>query len=263
MNLPNFIMKIFRKQLFFIIFVLMQVQTKAIVLRSVRYGDSQIIVDMLTELHGRLSFAVTVAKTRKGKMKKQLFQPLSMLVIAFDFRPNKQLQRLSDIRILCPFTTIVTDPYKLSVALFLTEFLSYATRNEQHNSTLFNYIAYSVEWLDNECGNIANFHIVFMLRLTLFLGIYPNMESYTPGAWFDLRDGVFTATNPMHPDVVEPADAIRLLSLIRLNFRSMHLFAMSREERSRCLHTILHYYRLHIPAFLELKSLDILGELFV
>ena len=50
--------------------------------------------------------------------------------------------------------------------------------------------------------------------------------------------------------------------LMRMNYETMHLFAMSRTERNRCLEIILRYYRLHLPGFPELKSPDVLRELF-
>lgn len=51
----------------------MEVKTKAIVLRTIRYGDSRMIVDMLTAGVGRVSFACGLSKTNRGKIKKQLF----------------------------------------------------------------------------------------------------------------------------------------------------------------------------------------------
>ena len=38
----------------------MNTKTRGIVLRSVRYGDAKLIIDVLTELSGRISFAVRV-----------------------------------------------------------------------------------------------------------------------------------------------------------------------------------------------------------
>jgi DNA repair protein RecO (recombination protein O) len=42
----------------------------------------------------------------------------------------------------------------------------------------------------------------------------------------------------------------------------MHLFRLSRSERNRILELLLTYYRLHLPAFPELRSLSVLRELF-
>ena len=60
--------------------------TGAVVLRSLKYGDGSLIVDMLTEEYGRLSFMVRIPKTSKGRLKRQLFQPLSVLRLTFDYR---------------------------------------------------------------------------------------------------------------------------------------------------------------------------------
>lgn len=74
-------------------------KTKAIVLHSLKYGDSSLIIDLLTEEEGRLTFIVRLPKTPKGKIKKQYFQPMTLLDIAFDFRPHASMQRIKDIRI--------------------------------------------------------------------------------------------------------------------------------------------------------------------
>jgi DNA repair protein RecO (recombination protein O) len=42
----------------------------------------------------------------------------------------------------------------------------------------------------------------------------------------------------------------------------MRFFAMNRLERGRYLEVLDEYYRLHVPEFPELKSLDVLKEVF-
>lgn len=240
----------------------MEVKTKAIVLRTVKYGESRLIVDMLTREAGRVSFGCNVTKTNKGKIKKQLFQPLTILDIVFDNRENIQLQRLRDIRISAPFLSIPFDSIKLSISLFLAEFLASSTRDERDNKPLYDFIEKSLLWLDNAQQAFSNFHLVFLMHLTLFIGFYPNLEGYREGAWFDLRDGSFSLVCPHHPDYLYPEESKKINTLMRMNYDNMHLFKMSRAERNRCLEVILYYYRLHVPDFPELKSLDVLRELF-
>lgn len=240
----------------------MEVKTKAIVLRTVRYGDSRMIVDMLTASAGRVSFACNLSKTNRGKIKKQLFQPLTLLDIVFDSRRTTELQRLKDVRISRPFVSIPFDAYKLSIGLFLAEFLVYASKGEQDGNQLEEFTEKSLLWLDNAMDGFANFHLVFMIHVSLFVGFYPNLEGYRDGAWFDLRDGSFTMTCPSHPDYLNPEDSRRIRLLTRMNFDNMRLFRMSREDRNRCLDVIMTYYRLHVPGFPELRSLEVLRELF-
>lgn len=240
----------------------MEVKTKAIVLRTVRYGDSRMIVDMLTASVGRVSFACGLSKTNRGKIKKQLFQPLTLLDIVFDYRPTMELQRIKDVRMARPFVSIPFDAYKLSIGLFLAEFLVYATKGEQDGNQLEEFTEKSLLWLDNAVDGFANFHLVFMIRVSLFVGFYPNLDGYSDGAWFDLRDGSFTMTCPSHPDYLNPDDSRRILLLTRMNFDNMRLFSMSRVDRNRCLDVIMTYYRLHVANFPVLRSLEVLRELF-
>ena len=63
-------------------------KTKGIVLHTLKYNDTSIIVDMYTELSGRTSFLVPVPRSRKAAVKSVLFQPLSFIEFEADFRPS-------------------------------------------------------------------------------------------------------------------------------------------------------------------------------
>lgn len=240
----------------------MLVKTKAIVLHSVKFGESQMITDFLTEQYGRLSFISHLPKTAKAKVKKQLFQPLTILELEFDYRQAARLQHLRDACIAHPFVSIPFDPYKLSISLFQAEFLYYSTRDEQENIPLFQYVEQSVLWLDGSPRSFANFHLVFMMRLSRFIGFFPNLDDYREGDYFDLRSGCFSSSQPLHSDSLYPEEAAKIGLLMRLNYETMRLVAMSHDERNRCTDVIIRYYRLHVPNFPELKSLPVVRELF-
>lgn len=237
-------------------------KSKAIVLHTIKYGDSSLIIDLLTEEEGRLTFIVKLSKTMKGKMKKQYFQPMTLLDIEFDFRPNANMQHIKDIRIDIPFTTIPFNPIKTSILLFISEFLLYATRSEQYNKTLFLFVKKSIEWLDASVSNFANFHLTFMLHLSKFIGFFPNLSKPKSYDFFDLRNAEFCQYSPIHIDYLKPDDAKTLLKLFRMNYNNMRFFRFSRNERNEITETILKYYTLHIPSMPKLNSLTILKELF-
>lgn len=237
-------------------------KTSGIVLRSVRFGESSLIVDVLTKSSGRVSFMVHIPKTSKGKIKKQYFQPMTLLDFEYDFRQRSNLQRIKDVRVSLPYSSIPIEPAKSCISLFLSEFIYYATRNEQENPTLFTYISTSLEWLDNAYEDFANFHLVFMMRLGKFLGFHPFLEDFTPGCFFDLRNGCFTLSMPLHTDFLNAADAGHLYNLMRMNFDTMKLFKLSRDDRNRITEIVLRYYKLHLPNMPELQSFDILREVF-
>ncbi len=240
----------------------MTTKTKAIVLHTIKFGDNKLIIDFFTEAMGRLSFVAKVSKSAKGKMKRQYFQPLAILNIEFDYHAKKNLQQLKDAYIAEPYVDIPVSPYKITIVLFLAEFLTYSTRNEQATPSLFLFLQQSLEWLDLSPANYSNFHIIFMVKLTIFLGIYPNLSDKAEGNVFDLQEGKFVAHTPLHGDHITGIDTERLQTLARLSYQTMHLYTMSHQERNMCVEMILKYYRLHLPAFPELKTLHVLKELF-
>ena len=237
-------------------------KTEAIVLHAFKYGETRMIVDMFTRLNGRLSFIVQLPKTSHGKMKKQFFQPLTLLSVECDVRPSQQLQKLRNAALWTPLPSLQTEPSKLSVTLFLAEFLYHALKGEQQNEPLFDYVVNSLQWLDSTDGPVANFHLVFVMRMARFLGFYPNLEDYEPGCYFDLRVSAFCPEPPLHRDVLLPQEAEKVQLMMRMDYQTMHVFRLSRQDRGRLLEIALAYYHIHLPAFPELRSLGVLQEMW-
>lgn len=238
-------------------------KTEAIVLHSIKYGERKVIVDMFTRQHGRLSFVVTLPKTVHGKLRKQYFQPLTLLSVECDVKPLAQLQHLRDAAISTPLSSLLLNPAKMSISLFLAEFLYHALKSEQQNTALFDYVTSSILWLDSRERDYANFHLVFLMRLSRFLGFYPNLvNGEKTENYFDLRAATFCAAPPLHRDFLMPEEASILKLMMRMDYSNQHLFRMNRQQRNRCIDIALQFYRLHLPEFPDLRSLEVLHELW-
>ena len=230
------------------------IKTEAIVLHSLKYGEGRIIVDIFSREQGRLSLIVSAPRSERSKIKKQYLQPLTLLMLECDVRPQAQLQKVREATLLTPLPSLFSDAKKLSIGLFVSEFLYHALKGEQRNVPLFDYVRSSIEWLDAASGPVANFHLVLLMRMARFLGFYPNMES--EGDYFDLGEGTF---GQQRDDRIAGATVRQLM---RMDSPTMHLFRLSRQERLQILQTLLRYYELHLPAFPELRSLSVLKELY-
>ena len=250
----------------------MLVKTEAIVLHSFKYGETRIIVDVFSRESGRLSLIATLPKTQKGRLKKQYFQPMTLLEITYEQHQRVQLQQLKDARLLTAWSTIPFSPEKLALSLFTAEFLYHALRSEQQNESLFVYICDSMQWLDMSDKGYANFHLTFLMRMSRFLGFYPNLEvkgerlgvreTAETDIFFDLREGQFCNSAPIHRDFLQPDDSRRIHQLMRMDFPTMHLYQLSHHDRNRIVEVLLRYYRLHIPQFPDLKSIHVLQDLW-
>jgi len=239
----------------------MEIKTRALVLRYIKYGDSSVIVDLFTESNGWQSLLMYVGTSRTQRVRLQMLRPLALVEILMVPNPRGGMGKLRGVSLLKPQLSIPNTESKLSISFFLAEFLSYALRDASCDVSLFNYIENSIEWLDNDNRSCANFHLVFLMHLTRFLGLYPNLDDGNKSDYFDLRDGCFTSLVPSHSDYLSKEESSKVLLLMRMDFKTMHLFTMNHHDRNRCVDILLYYYRQHLPGLPQLKSLDVLREL--
>lgn len=236
---------------------------KGIVLSSFKYNDTKNIAHVFTRENGRMSFLVPASRSKKQSVMSLLFQPLAMVEFDADVRPRSSLHPVREARLWHVFGSLPYNPYKSGIAMFLAEFLFHALKEEGRDEALFSYLSGSIMWLDACEKNFSNFHLVFLIRLSMFLGLYPNTEDYIEGAYFDLMNACFCIDMPKHGMYVPPYDACRIINIMRMKYENMYMFHMNRIERNRCLDVILGYYRLHLSDFPDLKSLPVLQELFI
>ena len=243
----------------------MQETLRGIVLRIVKYGDTSMIVDLFTEGRGRQSFMASTARVKRNVRSKSFWQPLSMVEFSAEMRPVGGMPRPADVRTYYNYTDLPFSPVKFTLALFLAEFLSAALREEKENQPLYRYIESSLQWLDlaDDPAALANFHLAFLMHLSRFIGIYPNLE-VNPNSqpYFDLLAGSYCDRQPPHAHFLQRQEAQALPVLFRMDYPTLHLFRLSRRERQRILQVLNEYYRLHVPGFPELKSLEVLQEFY-
>jgi DNA repair protein RecO (recombination protein O) len=237
----------------------MQIKTKAIVLTSLKYGEADLIVKCLTE-EGMKSYMLrSILKTKSKKLKPGYFQPLSQLDISAVHNNKGNLNSIREVRVAYLYQTIASNIYKQSIALFLAEVLAYALREEERNATLFSYIQTSLIWLD-ENKDFANFHLVFLVGLTKYLGFAPDAKNKTAD-YFDLEEGYFTNFRPSR-NYVSGRELILFRLLIGTKFDDMLGLKWNSGDRQAMLEVLLLYFEFHLPGFKKPRSLKVLKEVF-
>ena len=160
------------------------------------------------------------------------------------------------------YRTIPYDHRKSSQALFLSEVLYKVLREEDPNRELFEFLESSLQLLDVLEDNPSNFHLVFLVQLTKFLGFYPENNYGGERTGFDMRNGQFSNGSGIHPDFFDRKSSELLYRLLGGNFNDLSQITVSQELRIQFLEDIMNYYRLHMHGFGQLKSLPVLQELY-
>lgn len=236
------------------------VTTKVIVLSAIKYSDTSLIVKCFTEEEGIKSYLVRgVLKAKKGGIKAAYFQPLTQLKIVANHSNRSSLHSIKEVQILHPYKTIYRDVVKQSVVLFLSEVLSSSIQEEEKNKNFYEYLETAFIWLDLH-DKIANFHLLFLLNATRFLGFYPDFEDQNQLS-LDLLSGNYS-DSISKKNVISGNELYQFKKLININFDTIENVSFSKNERQLVLQIIIKFYELHLEGFRKPKSLQVLETVF-
>lgn len=233
-------------------------KTRAIVLSSVRFGDADLIVKCYTETGVRSYMLKNILRSKKGKLKKAYFQPLTLLEITARHNNKGRLNYINDASVYFIYTSLTTDVIKQSIAIFLSEVLTGALREEEPNPQLYRFIEAALQWLETH-DKIANFHLLFLLNLTRHLGFYPETRNIN-ASYFNIEEAYFTDTVPVSA-FISGENLIAFKTLIGTNFDAIDTLKLHVDLRQKLLEILLSYYEYHLPGFKRPRSLDILKGL--
>ncbi|MFC2081420.1 DNA repair protein RecO [Bacteroidota bacterium] len=237
-------------------------KVKGVVLHHIKYKESSAIVHIYTDLYGRQAYLVNSIRGKKSKYPGNLLQPLTLLEIEAYHKEGRDLQRLKEMRNYISYRTIPFDMHKSSQSLFLAEVLYKVLREEDPNKGLYEFLEQSLQLLDISEENITNFHLLFLVQLTKYLGFYPENNFGDEKIGFDMRNGQFSDGTNIHPDYFDKQSSELLNRLIGCGFTDLSQVIVSQDIRRQFLDDLMNYYRLHIHGFGTLKSLPILNEIY-
>lgn len=236
------------------------VSTKAVVISAIKYGDSSLIVRLYTKELGLISCMIKgVLKSKKGKLKAAYFQPLTLLSLVVNHQEKRNLQSLREAHVNYLYKTVHSDVVKQSVIMFLSEVLTNSIQEEESNSLLYEYLENTLLWLDSH-DTISNFHLLFLLNLTKFLGFYPDTSCIEKQA-FHLREGIFI-DHSFDKEIISGDEVVQLKKLLGIKFDAIESINFSKTQRQSVLRMLIRYFELHLDGFKNPKSLGVLEAVF-
>ncbi len=236
-------------------------KTKGIVLNQIKYSESSIIANIYTEAFGRQSYIISGVRGKKGVNKINYFQPLSLLDLDVYHKPKNQVQRIKESKPSIHLSDIPYNLYKSTIALFIVEILYKSLKEEEKNSSLFNYIYNSILILDKMQNSINNFHLIFLVNLCKHLGFSPNTNFSDQRNIFDITEGEFISNTPIHSFYIDKNLSIFFNKILNSDFTSNDI-KITNSTRQQLLDKIIEYYKYHLISLKEIKSLPILKEVF-
>lgn len=238
----------------------MEDKIQGFVLQSIRYGDSSLIVRIYTLNAGLQTYMVKGVTGKSSKNRLAFFQPMTFLRFLQSGKPRPGgMAYLKEPELGYAYQSIPIVMNKSAILMYLSELLAHTLTQQERNDDLYQFVTQSVIWLDLVEAGYANFPLYFTLELSRFLGFYPQ-SNYRPASYFDMMEGQFVASLPVHPYCFSQEESAVLAQLLNRSIDEMTAVPMTGLQRNALLERVITFMRLHAPVLKGMQSHEVLKE---
>ena len=213
------------------------VNTELIVLHTTKFGENSIVVHTLSREYGRRSFLVRGA----GKRLMSLFLPLNILEADVQESTKSTLFTARNLTARHPLLGIRSNVFKNSMTMFMSEVLYRVIKEGAAEQGLYEWCERNILLLDAVQHDFSNFHLRFLLELTVALGFSPESRDLQP----------FVGD---HYPTVE--------RFMQTSFAESMLIPLNGSVRNEIAEEILRYIEFHTESSVNINSLKVLRDLF-
>lgn len=239
----------------------MLIKSRGIILRTMKYGESSLIMDIYTEDYGLNSYIVGGVRNKKSKTKSGSLQLMSLVEIVAYHKNVKALYRIKEVSALRLYQKIPFEILRSSVGVFMIEILKNTIKENEENPELFYFIFNWFMFLDTTDSPVTNLHLNFMIELSEYLGIQPRDNFSVNNYIFDMMEGQFVNTIPDHAYYLDKEYSELIYDFMMQERESVHEITCSNLQRRFLLDKLILFYKLHIDSMKELHTHLILNEI--
>jgi DNA repair protein RecO (recombination protein O) len=235
-------------------------------MRTVKYGETSLIVTVFTELFGVQSYMVNGVRSVKKSQSVSIghLQPGNLLDMVVYHHEKATLQRIKDCRLIFHGLNLDENMSRNAVLLFIVELLQKCLKQPDPHPELFYFLEDVMAGL-NDASPIqtANLPLFFMIHLSHFFGfrLMDNFSATHP--LLDLHEGQFVENVPIHNLYFEKSGSKLVAGMLRvMQITELEQFHLNRQMRNELIDRLSDFYALHVQPFGSLKSLPVLRTLW-
>ena len=228
----------------------MLIKTKAIVLSRMKYSEADLIVRLYTEENGLVSIIVKGGRKKTKKSKAAFFQPLNILELSLQLKATRELHYAPDVDYAYKLIYLHTDMQKMALSFFLAEITYKALSYHEQDKKMYAFLEQSILQLNISEKSLANFHLVFLLKLAQLLGFGLTAE----------EDSLMAFRLSLSQNL--PEDLEKRVLELHCAYDEAPKIRLNAEERRLVLNSLLDYYYFHHESMTKIQSLEVLSSLF-
>jgi DNA repair protein RecO (recombination protein O) len=224
------------------------------------YSETSIIARIYTEQLGLQSYIAKGVRKKGARIKRNLFAPLSILKLVANHKEGEGIRVMREAACEYQLNGIATDMAKTAVSIYISELLLRSVSAQMADPELYGFIEDAILNLDRATGSIAGFPLSFTIGLTQFMGFDPHNNFSKLETYFDMVEGNFCQHPPDHSYYLSSPLSNRLSEVLTALNAGVISIVADHATRSELLKKMIEYFRIHIPAFGEIKSVQVLSD---
>ena len=226
---------------------------KGISLHYYKYSESSVIAKIFTENYGLQSYIIKGIRNKNSKNKLSYLHPLNIVSLEISVNKKKGLPFVKEIRSEHNLSSTYSDMQKKFICMFISEVLMRVLMEKQTDKHLYNFAEKTIFYLNKTEELNKKFVLVFLLKLTEFLGFHPNKD-FSNKDYFDLESGEFTNHPPYYNIRGENKKYLSAL----LQNESVDI---PYKNRKKLIVSLQKYFSLHHYNIEKLKSYEVIESL--
>ena len=232
----------------------MIVRTEAIVLRTIKYGETSRIATLFTEEKGKLAVIAKGARRPNSRFGSTL-QPMSYVQVVFHYKASRNIQTLGESTHVHVFNGIAGRLESLTYGLRMVELVYALMQEEERNPSVLELLVEVLGRLNHASTPTANLFFFFQLRLATLLGFAPHFDREETdripesGGVLILDTGAIRASNPGNQPCVRPVSrrALRAFAIFaRASLDAILRMRMGERTLSEVDTLIERFLRYHV-----------------
>lgn len=240
-------------------------KTRAIILHTVNYGNTSLVVTAYTELFGLQSYMVKGLRSAgKPSSKLAFFQPGAFLQLEVYHNTLKQLQFIKETDWDHINQATRSDVVRNLCAAWCLRQIIQCIKEPETNTELFEFLHYSLLSINEQPLRIvANIPGWFTLQICKYLGLQLQ-GSFTPATpVLDLQEGSFVSAGSKEGIwLVQEKEAELISAWSRLSdCYLLGSYSLNRQMRNQLLSHLQQYFLLHVPGYKADNLLNLLQDI--
>lgn len=243
----------------------MVTKTEAVVLRTVDYSESSLIVTLFTRKHGVIAVIAKGAKRPKSKFS-ALMVPGQVLEVVVYIKSTRSVQTLSEASYMLKLDQLRIDLEKLALATTTLELINQVLHENEVNDILFAFLVKFLRWINSydKPGRIIFPYVQLRVMEHIGIGLQPEeaIDDETTSGYMNIELGTLS-TN------AEGAESVKLTEN-QFHFVRDALFSkkesifeidLKKSELSELIEYLDRYIRYHIEGVKPRKSDEIFEKI--